>query len=1173
MQLLWPESNLAAIAVEGLSPTDQGSAATATIDIADITLYFGRGRTFESASRTSVVQFKYSVADSETEFRISHAKETIAKFAQTYLDYRRRYGDQAVQNKLDFELITNRPIYNPLLQAIHAIANGSLRGGEIQAQAKQFKTAAGLDGKALAAFAAKCRLIGLAGSLPTTKNELSTLIVNWSATRDPIASMRLGELKQMVRDKAGHAGTNQNLISRTDVLAALHIGDLDDLLPCRPAMPDVGNVIEREQLAQSITLIPELVTPLLIHAAGGVGKTVFMNSLASAIRDRYEVVFFDCFGGGAYRSPHDARHLPRKGLIHIANTLAFRSLCDPILPDSPDEDTLLRAFRQRLTQSADTLSRMRPGRGLVLFIDAIDNAALIANQRTESSFPTQLMESLDSDPIPGLTLIVSCRTERKPSTYARYREFELLPFSIAETSKYLKTRLKNVSGTEVKVAWARSGGNPRVLEYLVKSGRGLLDESDIKKKVELDDLIQDRISHALFATIERGYAQEDIDAFLAGLSVLPPPVPLDEYAAAHGIEVSAIESFASDLRPLLERTNHGLMFRDEPTETYIYKKYASIRGPLERVAKNLLARQDISVYAARALPGLLHKLDDGHKLFELAFDARTPASIASTMGKRNIRYARLKAASLHAAINQDYNRLVRLLLELSTIAAVDHRGTNYIRDYPDLVVAARDIDAKRRLFEMRTGWPGTRHARLTIANLLAGASEEAYRHSIGAYQWIEHYLRMDREVREEHERPDHCDIAAIPFFLVCHGDITHATSFLKGWKDWYSYEVCELIFHYLRLATILLPEAPRGFGKFVNSLTEVGPLSAALSFHEFTRNTRKDLIARLSKACKKATKLDVRQGYQHPHSYTLEDGLRKASAHALWLGLPDEALTISRLGPHKRPDICSFRNHSSHDNIFPFIFHTALIAAAKGQALHEKDVLPMELVPVCASISRTLTDEGFRVRLKERLPKFLSKESRKHGEKPDPRMLSHEEKPQADNFIERRLQPLLALTRSLARFLSASPQRIDGAFMQILEVWESARKNRNEYDAQQFDNLFRLLGLEITIFAFWARRDLKHSSVKHFLTILHGQNVSAQKLTQIVSILAQRPELEALAGEEAQRTRVLIESEDDVLHRASHFANLGRAMLPASIDDAAVYFRDGLEQMDAIGSRRLPIHQ
>ena len=204
---------------------------------------------------------------------------------------------------------------------------------------------------------------------------------------------------------------------------------------------------------------------------------------------------------------------------------------------------------------------------------------------------------------------------------------------------------------------------------------------------KLEELIQQRIDDALTTTIQRGYEQYDIDAFLAGLAVLPPPVPLDEYAGALGIELSAVKSFAADMAPLLERTNQGLTFKDEPTEKHIRERYASYSEPLKRVASNLLACQNESAYAARSLPGLLHELGDGERLFSLAFDDRIPASVTSTVGKRNIRYARLKAATLHAAIKTDYDQLVRLLVELSTIAAVDQRGTRYILEHPDLAVA------------------------------------------------------------------------------------------------------------------------------------------------------------------------------------------------------------------------------------------------------------------------------------------------------------------------------------------------------------------------------------------------------------------------------------------------------------------------------------------------------
>ena len=166
LQLLQPTSDLAAIAVEGLSPIDQARSSAETVQIADITLYYGSRPTFEHASQTSIAQFKYSVSSIDKDFRAYHAKKTIQKFANTYLDYKKKYGAEAVQNRLDFQLITNQPIYEPLLQAIEAIASNCSVTGDVKKQAEQFKAAAGLDGKSLATFADKCRLIGRSGSLP-----------------------------------------------------------------------------------------------------------------------------------------------------------------------------------------------------------------------------------------------------------------------------------------------------------------------------------------------------------------------------------------------------------------------------------------------------------------------------------------------------------------------------------------------------------------------------------------------------------------------------------------------------------------------------------------------------------------------------------------------------------------------------------------------------------------------------------------------------------------------------------------------------------------------------------------------------------------------------------------------------------------------------------------------
>ena len=1166
LQLLWPNSDLTAIAVEGLSPADQIRASAATVEVADITMYFGGNPNFGEAAKTTLAQFKYSIAGKDKDFRASNAKKTIEKFGKTYREYKRKYGAQAVENKLDFQLITNQPISKFLLEAIDALVSSTRCRGDVEKQAKQFRNAAGLTGCPLAAFARKFKILGRTSSLLATKNELTSLLVDWSATSDPIAADRLGKLRELVREKAGYAGTDRNLITRTDILAALKIGDPEDLLPCEPRIPNVGKIVEREQLADAMTRVSQTNAPLLIQATGGIGKTVFMEALATKLANDHEVVFFDCFGGGAYRSPEDARHLPKKGLVHIANTLAFRGLCDPMLPDNPDLQGLLKTFRRRLVQCLNTIARVAPGKKLALVIDAIDNADIAAGQRSEDCFPVKLLESLQTKPIDGLKLIVSCRPERRPKTYAKCDKFELHPFTKDETAAFLRARLQKPSDLEINVAQARSGGNPRVLDYILKTGSGLLDTSEIDKGIELEDLIQKRITDALATAIELGHAQEDIDAFLAGLAVLPPPVPLDEYAGAHGIALDSIESFASDLSPLLERTNQGLIFRDEPTETLVRERYASSVDALRRVASNLLTRQDVSVYAARALPGLLHQLCDSEQLFALAFDDRIPSAITSTVGKRNVRYARLKAATLHAALRKDHNSLVRLLLELSTIAAVDQRGSDYILDHPDLVVAARDVDAMRRLFETRTGWPGTRHARLAIANTFSGESEEANRYACRVDEWIQHYRRTQRQDGSPEVGPEHVDIAAIPFFLVSEGHGEAAARYLNRWRDWYAYDVCELLFAYANLAQSIAAAPPQRLSRLVGALSSIGALAAALSFQELPRAKSKDLAAGLARYCKRTTKLHLPGAYHQNCPYELQDGLRKAAAIALSLGLPTEAMTISLRAPHNRPGLWAFRDSFYNRDVFLFLFRVAMSAAVKKQPVHERDLLPQELVPICSRINKDVTGKAFHDKAKSRITNYLEKKAKDNKQSAPSKSLSYEDRQRAEQFMTQRLEPLLALTRALSAVLGANSRGLDKTFCELIRAWEASSKNRDPYRDGGTDHFFRLLGFDIAFFAFWSRSDLKPAAVTRFLTAVHKHGTGAHNLVRIVAILAQREALRAFAGEQAKKARSLIEQEDDVNSRTSLFGALGRAMLPASIDEASTYFRAGLEQMDAIGS-------
>lgn len=293
LQLVLPRDGLIGIAVEGLAPEDQKTASAETIEVADLVLYYGKRPAFENARTVVIVQFKYSIGSKTVPFRGSDASKTIRKFASAFRSHKRKYGAKSVREKLQFELITNRPVLREFAEAIKGIASGAPLKGDTKKQATQFKAACRLKGTELAEFAGKLRITGLTGSLRKNKQDLSRILADWSHAPDAMARARLGNLRKLLRDKAGSEGEGQNVIGRVDVLDALEVQSPDDLFPCPESFPEVGKVVEREQLSTVVDLIPKLDKPLLIHASGGLGKTVFLQSLAKALSQNHETILFD----------------------------------------------------------------------------------------------------------------------------------------------------------------------------------------------------------------------------------------------------------------------------------------------------------------------------------------------------------------------------------------------------------------------------------------------------------------------------------------------------------------------------------------------------------------------------------------------------------------------------------------------------------------------------------------------------------------------------------------------------------------------------------------------------------------------------------------------------------------------------------------------------------------
>ena len=1168
LQLVFPRDKFVAMAIESLSPDDQGDASDASTEIADLVLYYGAGPSFALADQVVVVQFKYSVGNKATPFRHSDAKKTLAKFAAAFKDYRQRYSAREVSRKLRFELVTNRPISPALAAALRALAVGGSATGDLKRNIEKLHSICGLSSPDLVEFSKRVTVIGSTGSLGETKLALSNAVVDWSRGRDATAYARLGALRQLVRDKAGTAGSGNNTILRAHVFVALGVQGEETLLPTPSAFPNVGKVVERAQLRKVAETIPALSKPLIIHAAGGAGKTVFMQSLASVLGKTHRTLLFDCFGGGQYRAPEDVRHRPDRGLLHVVNSLALEGICDPLLPDSDNMPETIRACRRRFEQAVETMRRVSPGTLLLLFLDAIDNAAIIAKDRKEESFPRLLLESFAINGLPeGVKLIVSCRSERRALAKgaAKCEEERLEPFNHAEANDYLRARIPDISDVKVNVAYARSGGNPRILEYLVRGGESLLNRSEIGGPIELDDLLKDQIRSALDDATSRGYSDSDVAAFLAGLSVLPPPVPLAEYADAQGMELSEIESFAADLFPLIEHTKQGLVFRDEPTETYIRDNYAANLDALRRVAENLTRKQEQSVYAASALPYLLQVTGSADQLFNLAFDERFPASITSDVGRRNIRDARLKAAIKHATHRGDYNQLIRLLVELSTIAAVNQRGADLLVGHPGLVIASQDTDALRRLFQVRTKWPGTRHARIAIANALAGAFDEADRHCASAFEWIYHYQTLSEAERADIGGPKPIDVACVPFCLIARGRAKRAADYIGRYFDWFAHDVSKHMFESLNQGELAGTIPREKADAFLSRLKrEVGVLAGALSFAKLTEQKRVLLIRSLARASSRKKKLKESAWAGYDDSFKLS--LQRAVGLALARGLDREAaaiLTCVRLGP---PPIWSFLSRYSRGSGTAYVIRATLAAVARNRTVSERDLLPEQLRDVSLRVKKGLHGTSYRAALLAGVEARCKVQRQESTVKQ--RDISHETKREMERFINQRLERLTRLVRCFEAVVAARRGKADRPFQALVDVWLELGKRTDEYSDQQSGaHEFGEMGLQLVLFALSTRQDLKVGSVAATVPrILESPSVTTSTLIDITATLARRPALQSTAGSMALIVSQRVNKEDDVETRAELFASLAHAVLPANSLEAASYFRRGLQQLDAIGA-------
>ena len=1171
LQLVFPSDDLFAIAVEGISSTEAASPGARAEEVADLVLYYGLGDNFQSCERLETIQFKYKLrVEAVTGV---YLRKTIEKFADTILGYDKAFSTSDVDKKASFIFVTNSQFTDSLWDAIASLIKGTMPsdpGALTQARnLKKWCAARGLS-DASRLFS---RIVFRAGEkdLAGQDNALRRTLTDWSGGADSEARHRLHGLQDLVLKKAGPSGQGKNLIRREDVLDALDC-EPEDLFPADTRFIDVGAVVERAELSTVGDLINASELPVFVHAEGGVGKTVFVQSLASRMANEFEVVVFDCFGGGSYRSDNHSRHLPRVGLVQIVNELAARTLCDPMLPGSDDSRKIIKAACKRLAQAATAIRTQSTKLGLLIIVDAADNAQLEAEHRHEEAFPKLLLSAIDEDTIDGVKLLLTARTHRKNKTIGRaeVKEVELGPFTDSEAREFLNDRKPDATRVEIATALARSSRNARVLDYLVQTWDTNVLGKTSAAPITVLEIIAARCTKIVLDLHVAGWPDAEVTEFFVALSLLPPPIPLDELANALGWPAAQVNTAASDLAPMLEISSHGAIFRDEPTETYVRETYAERRESQSAIADRLMASQATSAYAAEALPHFLVVIKDSDRAFALADSTNFPEAVQSEFGRRRLTLARLRAAFRLAVAEDDFDRVLGLSMRLAQVATANMRGDKFIRSSPALAIVLGDADAYRRLFADRSGWRGARSARLTVAHRFAHDTEDAQILCASTVRWINWHFAQPRE-KTHHDRagPEVDDYAAVLFQGVAEGEFGTVDRNLARWNSRFSLSASGELLQLLMLfdqvnGTTMLAD-------FVSFAASEQCTSQALKLRLLARprNLSRQQVRALAKAIGTPASADdddddddeEEEGFRIESKQGSVSCIVQAALTTLFYSSRAAAAAIMRHAPLARPTAYDYGERYGNSRAWPPILGACVRAWSTGRAVTYHDLLPNEVTisRLAKAVSTKAELAAFLKALREPAP---AGPGEKGGKYPERARFGDREREAIIEGIER----ALTLMRPIEAAVLSGKGLTSASVSDFIDEWDKqVRKGEHWSTERAGDLLVSAVGLGCVRILLNHAPTISPDQAKKVIDLISSGRFFVQQKIDVLGRLAQRPALHAVAGEFAQHVAEQIHQDDDIGQRGDFYVELAASLVPMGVEEAREYYQQGLAQLDQMG--------
>ncbi len=781
LALLPGSGDLVAVSIEGPSTSERDTPTHEGDELVDVGLYYG-SENFADARLVHYVQLKHSTRHAGEPWTASGLDRTLQGFASRYAKLLESGSASDLKKKVQFSFTTNRPIDLKVAEALADLAKGCTpRHPALEGLLLGY---ANLKGPAANEFFSIFRAEGSAPGLWSQRNLLSQDLSVFLTEADSDAPV---QLKELVARKATSESEKDPSIRRYDVLRALKISE-EGLLPAECLITAPVRLLPREQETEIRQIIESSSQPVVLHADGGVGKSVLALRLAEAMPAGSVSVLYDCFGDGMYRNALHFRHRYRDALPQIANELSARGLCYPLISSaSTDAKAFMRAFVSRLEQSIAFLRATDPKAIVLIVVDAADNADLAAEEQGDPSVVRDLIRTQLPE---GVKIVFTCRSHRRDrlNPPLEAQQIEVRPFTETETATHLRASYPNASDGEVQEFAFLSSHNPRVQALAISRGlsidKMLLELGPAPSTVEraIGELLQ-RAVDRLKDSVGRVESRQ-IDLICQGLAVLRPLVPISVLAKLSGTPEGAIRSFAFDLgRPLLVK-GESLHFLDEPAETWFRDRYKPDAENLNRFLHKLRPLAAGSSYVAASLPELLLSAGQIDELVNLALSGDgLPTS--NPLERRDVEVQRLIFALNACLRGRHFAFAAKLALKAGGESAAAARQTRLIQENTDLasVLLAPDrIDelVSRRVFGSK--WMGAHHA--YDAGLLAGRQEfvaEARSRLRMAVDWLYAWSRLpsDRRERERVEDEDRAELGMAHLLAL---GAEEAARFLAGWR-------------------------------------------------------------------------------------------------------------------------------------------------------------------------------------------------------------------------------------------------------------------------------------------------------------------------------------------------------------------------------------------------------